>query len=394
MPSRASGSRRTLGYDAAYVTHIAGRDSLTVLAGYAAATSRIGLGTGVVPIYTRTPATMAMTAATLHEQSGGRLRLGLGVSHRAVVEGWHGQTIDKPVAEMREYVAILRAILAGEPPPAGEKWQTSFALSGIGPYPDLPIYVAALSPAMLRLAGEVADGVMLWLCNPEYIREVVLPEVTAGRERAGKTSEGFEVVAAVPSAIVDDPGPALAAMRRDLLTYFGLPFYRAMLERSGFGEDIAAYDVAAARGDGEAMQAAISDRFLHALCAIGSPEEVRAGVARYSDAGTTAPCVGPIAKTDFVETLRAAAPALTGRASRVCGAARAYSRIEGEGATGGSWRGSSSSGACVLGREASVIRNTSQRAGRGGRSLRSMRSPKATTPSGRCEKCCETRANC
>ena len=148
-----------LGYDAAYVTHIAGRDSLTVLAGYAAATSRIGLGTGVVPIYTRTPATMAMTAATLHEQSGGRLRLGLGVSHRAVVEGWHGQTIDKPVAEMREYVAILRAILAGEPPPAGEKWQTSFALSGIGPYPDLPIYVAALSPAMLRLAGEVADGV-------------------------------------------------------------------------------------------------------------------------------------------------------------------------------------------------------------------------------------------
>ena len=118
-----------LGYDAAYVTHIAGRDSLTVLAGYAAATSRIGLGTGVVPIYTRTPATMAMTAATLHEQSGGRLRLGLGVSHRAVVEGWHGQTIDKPVAEMREYVAILRAILAGEPPPAGEKWRTSFALA-------------------------------------------------------------------------------------------------------------------------------------------------------------------------------------------------------------------------------------------------------------------------
>ena len=297
-----------LGYDAAYVTHIAGRDSLTVLAGYAAATSRIGLGTGVVPIYTRTPATMAMTAATLHEQSGGRLRLGLGVSHRAVVEGWHGQTIDKPVAEMREYVAILRAILAGEPPPAGEKWQTSFALSGIGPYPDLPIYVAALSPAMLRLAGEVADGVMLWLCNPEYIREVVLPEVTAGRERAGRTPEGFQVVAAVPSAIVDDPGPALAAMRRDLLTYFGLPFYRAMLERSGFGEDIAAYDEAAASGDGAAMQAAISDRFLHALCAIGSAEEVRAGVARYQDAGANAPCVGPIAKTDFEATLRVAAP--------------------------------------------------------------------------------------
>jgi alkanesulfonate monooxygenase SsuD/methylene tetrahydromethanopterin reductase-like flavin-dependent oxidoreductase (luciferase family) len=249
-----------------------------------------------------------MTAATLHEQSGGRLRLGLGVSHRAVVEGWHGQTIDKPVAEMREYVGILRAILAGEPPPAGEKWQTTFALSGIGPYPDLPIYIAALSPAMLRLAGEVADGVMLWLCNPEYIREVVMPEVSAGREGAGKTLEGFEVVAAVPSALVDDLRLATMAMRGDLLPYFGLPFYRAMLERSGFGEDIAAYDDAAARGDGAGVRAAISDRFLHALCAIGSPEDVRAGVARYQQAGVNAPCVGPIARTDFEATLRAAAP--------------------------------------------------------------------------------------
>ena len=107
--------------------------------------------------------------------------------------------------------------------------------------------------------------------------------------------------------MTDDPRQALAAMRSDLIPYFGLPFYRAMLERSGFGEDIAAYDGRRA-GDGEAMQAAISDRFLHALCAIGSAEEVRAGVARYSDAGPTAPCVGPIAKTDFVETLRVAAP--------------------------------------------------------------------------------------
>ena len=109
--------------------------------------------------------------------------------------------------------------------------------------------------------------------------------------------------------MVEDPGVAFAAMRRDLLPYFGLPFYRAMLERSGFGEDIAAYDEAAARGDGEAMQAAISDRFLHALCAIGSADDVRAGLARYMDAGAGSPCVGPIAKTDFEATLRVAAPA-------------------------------------------------------------------------------------
>ncbi len=117
-----------LGYEAVYVTHINGRESLTVITHYASRTERIRVGTGVVPIYTRTPATMAQTAATVDEISGGRLDLGLGVSHKPVVEGWFGQTIDKPVSEMREYVAILRAIFRGEDPPAGEKWQTGMRL--------------------------------------------------------------------------------------------------------------------------------------------------------------------------------------------------------------------------------------------------------------------------
>ncbi|HEV2061594.1 MAG TPA: LLM class flavin-dependent oxidoreductase [Solirubrobacteraceae bacterium] len=294
-----------LGYEAVYVTHIAGRESLTVITHYAAQTERIRIGTGVVPIYTRTPATMAQTAWTIDELSGGRLNLGLGVSHRPVVEGWHGQTIDKPVSEMREYVAIVRAILRGEEPPAGEKWRTGFRLQ-VEPRPDVPIYVAALSPRMLRLAGEVADGVILWLCNPNYIRDVVVPEVTRGREQAGRGLDGFDVVAAVPSALTDDVAAAHATMRRDLIPYFGLPFYRAMIERSGFGEDVAAYDEAAGKGDGEAMQGAISDAFLEVLTATGDEDAVRAGVARYRDAGTTSPCVGPIPRTDFDATLRAA----------------------------------------------------------------------------------------
>src|SRR3954471_18249920 len=144
-----------LGYESAYVTHIAGRESLTVVTAYAMRTQRIRVGTGVVPIYTRTPATMAQTAATIDELSGGRLNLGLGVSHRPVVEGWHGQTIDSPVAAMREYVTIVRAILRGEAPPPGEKWQTGFQLGGVDPRPDVRIYIAGLSPGMLRLAGEI-----------------------------------------------------------------------------------------------------------------------------------------------------------------------------------------------------------------------------------------------
>ena len=175
----------SLGYEAVYTTHTAGRDSLTVLAAYALSSKRIMLGSGVVPIYSRTPATMAQTAVTVDELSEGRMRLGLGVSHRPVVEAWHGQTIDRPVAEMREYVAILRAIFAGEDPPQGEKWKTSFHLHGVPVRSELPIYIAALSPAMLRLAGEIADGVILWLCNPGYIERVVVPELAEGARRAG-----------------------------------------------------------------------------------------------------------------------------------------------------------------------------------------------------------------
>jgi alkanesulfonate monooxygenase SsuD/methylene tetrahydromethanopterin reductase-like flavin-dependent oxidoreductase (luciferase family) len=292
-----------LGYESVYVTHIAGRESLTVLTAYALATSSIRVGSGVVPIYTRTPATMAQTAATIDELSGERLTLGLGVSHRPVVEGWHGQSIDRPVAEMREYATIVRAILCGEDPPRGEKWQTGFRLFGLAPCPALPIYIAALSPAMLRLAGEIADGVLLWLCTPSYIRDVVIPQVTAGRERAGLTLEGFDIVPAVPAALTDAPAEAYGAMRKDLLPYFGLPFYRAMIERTGFGSDIAAYD--AAGGDLEAMQNAISEDFLEDLTAVGDEAAVQAGIERYRAAGASSPCVGPIAKSDFEATLRA-----------------------------------------------------------------------------------------
>jgi alkanesulfonate monooxygenase SsuD/methylene tetrahydromethanopterin reductase-like flavin-dependent oxidoreductase (luciferase family) len=293
-----------LGYEAAYVTHIAARESLTVVTAYALATSRIRVGTAVVPIYTRTPATMAQTAATIDELSGGRLTLGLGVSHRPVVEGWHGQTIDRPMTEMREYASIVRAILRGEHPPQGEKWRTGFHLVGLDPRPELPIYIAALSPAMLRLAGEIADGVLLWLCSPSYIREVVVPAVAAGAERAGRTLEGFDIVPAVPAGLTEDRSGAFAVLRGELIPYFGLPFYRTMIERSGFGEDIAAFDAAA--GDLETMKAAISDEFLEQLTAVGDERAVRAGVERYREAGATSPGVGPIPKTDAEATLRIA----------------------------------------------------------------------------------------
>jgi F420-dependent oxidoreductase-like protein len=282
-----------LGYESVYVTHIAARDSITLLTAYAAQTERVRLGTGVIPIYARSPANMAQSFATLDEFSGGRAVAGLGVSHKPIVEHWFGDSIDSPLDEMREYVGIVRAIFRGEDPPRGEKFRSAFRLSGLEPRPELPIYLAGLSPGMLRLAGEIADGVILWLCNPSYVRDVVAPTVREGRERAGKDPDGFDIVAAVPSAVADDPAPALERLTQELVPYFSLPYYRAMIQRSGFDPD-----------------AGPTEEFMRELAAIGEPDEAKATVRRYRDCGATSPCVGGIAGTDFDATLEALAQSL------------------------------------------------------------------------------------
>ena len=295
------------GFDSVYVTQIAGRDALILLAAYASVTEQIRLGTGVVPIFARTPVAMAQAAATIDELSSGRMVLGLGVSHQATVENWFDSTISKPVTQMREYAGIVRAVLRGEPAPDGQFFNTRFQFMGYSPRPELPISIAGLSPNMLRLAGEIGDGVMLWLCNPDYIRDVVVPAVTEGRQRAGKELDGFDIVAAVPVGLTDDPDQARARQRAELIPYASLPFYRTMLERSGFGDDLAAFDEGVQAGDMERAVAGLSDRMLDALGGIGSADEVRAAVERYRDAGTTSPCIGAIPGTDFDAALDAVA---------------------------------------------------------------------------------------
>ena len=299
-----------LGYESVYVTHVAGRDSVTTLMAYAARTERILLGTGVLPIYSRTPVAAAQSFATLDEFSDGRAVCGLGVSHRPVVETWYGQQLERPLRDTREYVAVVRAILRGEEPPAGERFRSAFRFRGLEPRADMPIYLAGLSPKMLRLAGEIADGVVLWLCNPAYIRDVVVPAVREGREKADRELDGFDIVAAVPSAVTVEPEQARARLRHELIPYFSLPFYRAAIERSGFEADVTSYDRAMASGGPEAAGATISDEFLGQLAAIGSAEEAGESVRRYQECGAGSPCIGAIAKTDFDATLEALAGCL------------------------------------------------------------------------------------
>jgi probable F420-dependent oxidoreductase len=299
-----------LGYDSVFTTHIAGRDSLSMLTAYASVTERVRLGTGVIPIFSRTPASMAQTAATIDEFSGGRMVLGIGVSHQVTVENWFDAKIEKPVTQMREYAGILRAIFKGEAPPEGEYFNTRFQFMGYAARPDLPIYIAALSPNMLRLAGELGDGVMLWLCNPDYIRDVVVPTVREGRERAGKSLDGFDIVPAVTVALADDPEEGRATMRQELVPYASLPFYRAMLERSGFGDDLAAFDEGMRAGDVEKAKAGLSDGLIASLAGIGSEDDVRDAVERYRSAGATSPSIGGLPRSDFEGALRAVAQLL------------------------------------------------------------------------------------
>ena len=136
----------------------------------------------------------------------------------------------------------------------------------------------------------------------------VVPEVTTGRERAGKTLDGFDIVAAVPSAITDEPEQARSKLRKDLIPYFSLPFYRKMIERSGYEDDVSAFDAGMEQGGPKAALEAISDRFLENLAAIGTRAEAEASVRRYADAGATSPCVGGVPGTDFDATLEALAP--------------------------------------------------------------------------------------
>jgi alkanesulfonate monooxygenase SsuD/methylene tetrahydromethanopterin reductase-like flavin-dependent oxidoreductase (luciferase family) len=280
-----------LGYESLWVTHGGGRDALLVLSAYSQVAPRTGLGTGVIPIYPRHPVLLAQEALTLSDVSGGRLRLGIGVSHRPAMDAALGLDMGRPLEVMREYVTVLRAALAGKVEHQGARYRVAWQ-SGLPRLPGAPpILLAGLSPKMLELAGEIADGVVLWLCAPAYIREAALPAIRRGRERAGKSMGGFEIVASVPLALTVDRAAGSALFKAELTRYLALPFYRAMLEHSGFGAELAAYDR-------DPSAAAVPDRLASALGAVGDFKTLAAFVAAYREAGVTLPALRPIAFPD------------------------------------------------------------------------------------------------
>jgi alkanesulfonate monooxygenase SsuD/methylene tetrahydromethanopterin reductase-like flavin-dependent oxidoreductase (luciferase family) len=298
-----------LGYESVWLTHGLGRDGFLVLAAYAHATERIGLGTGVVPIYPRHPVLMAQEASTLMELSGGRLRLGIGLSHRPTMAGALGLDMGEPLAVMREYVTVLRAALLGHATFEGRYYRVRWTGAFRAPAP--PVLMAGLAPPMLELAGELADGVVLWLASPAYIRDVAVPALARGRARAGAPLEGFEIVAPVPLAVSEDHAGLARLFREELVRYLALPYYRTMFRASGFADAVAAFDRDRERlGPGRDAEA-VPAQLVAALGAIGDARRVRAEVEAYRAAGVTLPVVRPIGPPEAphaLGTLEAAAP--------------------------------------------------------------------------------------
>lgn len=218
------------GFKAAWSVHFSrGLDALVTLSAAAAATSRLELGVGVVPTYPRHPAALAQQAATVQALSGGRLTLGVGVSHRAVIEGMHGLAYEQPVAHIREYLAVLTALLSvGRCRFAGEHYRVDIELTIPGTTP-VPVLVGALSTGMARAGGELADGVVTWLAGPRALEEVILPAVRGGAEEAGRAPP--RVVTALPVAVWDDEDAARAAADGVFARYAALPNYQRLFAR-------------------------------------------------------------------------------------------------------------------------------------------------------------------
>jgi 5,10-methylenetetrahydromethanopterin reductase len=260
------------GYDSAWLTQTFGPDALTALAVIGNRVEGIDVGTAVVPVYARHPMTMAQQALTVQAATGGRLILGIGLSHQIVVENIWGYSYDRPARFMREYLDALIPMLAGETVNiSGEVVvNRGFAPLEVPGAEAPPVLVAALGEVMLKLAGRVASGTVTWMTGTNTIGQHIAPTITAAAKEAGRPAP--RIVVSLPVTVTNDVTTARERINEYFAIYPGLPSYKAMLDR-----------------EGTSVPADIS--------LIGSEEEVAAGLDRLTQAGATE-FVGAILGTD------------------------------------------------------------------------------------------------
>jgi 5,10-methylenetetrahydromethanopterin reductase len=219
------------GFASGWLANIFGMDAILGAAFCARATSRIELGTAVVPTYPRHPVAMAQQALSAQAAARGRFALGIGLSHQIVIEGMLGLSFAKPYSHMKEYLAVLGPLIrAGSVSYAGEEYRVNAQMSVPGAT-ACPILVAALAPKMLALTGREADGTITWMTGPKTIREHTVPRIREAAAKAGRPAP--RVVVGLPIAVTRDVAEARAGAARQFQIYGHLPSYRAMLDREG-----------------------------------------------------------------------------------------------------------------------------------------------------------------
>ncbi|HEX3492085.1 MAG TPA: TIGR03564 family F420-dependent LLM class oxidoreductase [Streptosporangiaceae bacterium] len=219
------------GFASGWISNIFGLEALTALAVAGRNVPGIELGTAVIPTYPRHPAVLAQQALTVALALDGRLALGIGLSHQIVIENMYGYSFDRPARHMREYLSILVPLMDGEQAAYdGETVRGHIGLS-VPRTGRIPVLLAALAPRMLKLAGQQADGTVLWMTGPATVRDHIVPSITAAARAAGRPAP--RVVCVLPVCVTDDVPAARAAADKVFAIYGQLPSYRAMLDREG-----------------------------------------------------------------------------------------------------------------------------------------------------------------
>jgi len=266
------------GYDRVWLPETWGRDAVTVLTTIAERTDEVGIGTSVANVYSRSPALLGQTAATLQEVSDGRFRLGVGPSGPALVAGWHGVDYDRPLRRTREYIDIVRQVLSGERLEYdGEVFQLSGFRLRCDPPADPPkVDAAGMGPKSVELAGRFADGWHALMLTQDGLRDR-LDDLRRGAELGDRDPDDVRVTLSLPCLALDDRERARNSARNHLAFYLGAmgTFYREALARQGYEET--AHEVASewANRNHEAAMAAISDELLDDLGVLGTPAECR-----------------------------------------------------------------------------------------------------------------------
>jgi probable F420-dependent oxidoreductase len=286
-----------LGYTDVWSSEANGADAFTPLALAATWAPQLRLGTAIVPVYTRGPATLAMSAATLAAAAPGRFALGVGTSSNVIVERWNGIPFDEPYKRVRDTVRFLRRALSGEKVTESyDTFEVKGFTAGLVADPVPPVLVAALRPGMLKLAGREADGAIINWLSPDDVRTVV-PYVREG-------GPDKEVVARIFVMPDTDPDTARALARRHIAAYMNVPVYRAFHEWLGRDELTPMWE-AWDTGDRKAALAAIPDSVVDDLVVHGPAEHCRERVQQYVDNGVTTPAIALVAPGDPTEAVRA-----------------------------------------------------------------------------------------